>query len=264
MTVRTAPPPPEGFVRVGMTVAYDGTPFSGFATNPGVRTVQDDLEAAMSTVLRHPVTITGSGRTDRGVHASGQVISFDADAEHFDAFKLSRAINRMLHPAIAVRGVAAMPPDFDARYSCIGRSYRYRVLNSPTFDPLLANLVWHVREPLDLAAMRTAADRIIGWHNFSSFSKRNKSKPGETYERDVKRAAWSRHGDTVQFEISANAFTHQMVRSLVGMFVDVGRGRRRAVDMGEALAARERGTLPAPAPPQGLVFVKAHYPSVEA
>jgi tRNA pseudouridine38-40 synthase len=259
MPDRTTHLPPEGFVRVRMTVAYDGTPFSGFATNPDVRTVQDELERALTTVLRHPVRITCAGRTDRGVHAYGQVISFDADAGHFEPFALTRAINRMLHPSIAVHDVAEAPPEFDARFSCIGRSYRYRILNSPVFDPLLANLTWHIREPLELASMRTAADRIIGLHDFSSFSKRNKSKPAETYVRTVKRAEWSRHGDTLQFEISASAFTHQMVRSLVGLFVEIGRGSRRAVDMGDALAFKDRAVVGSPAPPQGLVFVKAHY-----
>lgn len=245
-----------------MTVAYDGTPFSGFATQPGVRTIQADLEGAIESALRHPVTITCAGRTDKGVHARGQVISFDAAADHFDAGLLARSVNRTLHPAIAVRDVAEAPPDFDARFSCIARTYRYRILNAPVSDPLLANLAWHVREPLELASMRTAADRIIGLHDFASFSKRNKSKPTETHMRRVRRADWSRHGDTVQFDITASSFTHQMVRSLVGLSVEIGRGSRRAVDMGEALARKDRAAVGSPAPPQGLVFVKAHYPAL--
>lgn len=259
MAERTAPPPPDGFVRVRMTVAYDGTPFSGFATQPGVRTIQADLEGALESALRHPVTITCAGRTDKGVHAQGQLITFDADAGHFDAFALARAVNRNLNPSIAVRDVTETPPDFDARFSCIGRTYRYRILNSPDFDPLLANLAWHVREPLELASMRTASDRIIGLHDFASFSKRNKSKPTETYMRRVRRAEWSRQGNTVQLDITASSFTHQMVRSLVGLFVEIGRGSRQAVDMGDALAAEDRATVGSPAPPQGLVFVKAHF-----
>ena len=242
-----------------MTVAYDGTPFHGFAANPGVRTVQDDLEAALATVLREPVTVACAGRTDRGVHAGGQVVSFDADSERFDPAALTRALNRMLAPSIAVREVGLAAPDFDARFSCVARSYRYRILNEPTPDPLVHHLAWHVREPLEVDAMRLASDRILGRYDFSTFSKKNKSKPGETYVRTVHRAEWRRIGETVQLDITADAFTRQMVRSLVGMFVEIGRGRRRAVDMGVALRTGDRAAAPSPAPPHGLVLMEAHY-----
>ncbi|MEO0492569.1 MAG: tRNA pseudouridine(38-40) synthase TruA [Actinomycetota bacterium] len=259
MAPRTVAPPPDGHVRVRLTVAYDGSAFHGFATNPEVRTVQDDLHEALSTVLREPITVTCAGRTDRGVHARGQVVTFDAERSHFESHALTRALNRMLGPEISVRDARVTHDDFDARISCVARSYRYRILNSSWPDPLVRHLSWHVREPLELAAMQTAADQILGEHNFTSFSKKNKSKPAETFVRIVHRAHWSRVGDTVQLEITANAFTHQMVRSLVGMFVEIGRGRRRAVEMGEALRARTRDVVPSPAPPQGLVFTRAHY-----
>lgn len=242
-----------------MTVAYDGSPFHGFATNPDVRTVQDDLEEALAVVLRRPTPISCAGRTDRGVHARGQVVSFDAAADHFEPGALTRALNRMLAPSVAVRGVVATSDDFDARFSCLARSYRYRVLNTETPDPLLHNLVWHVREPLDLDAMQLAADQILGTHDFTSFSKRNKSKPVQTFVRTVKQVRWGRSGPNVQLDIQAGAFTHQMVRSLVGMFIEIGRGRRRAVEMGDALRALDRTAVPSPAPPQGLVLMKAHY-----
>ena len=242
-----------------MTVAYDGTPFHGFAINDGVATIQGELEEALSTVLRHPVTLTCAGRTDKRVHARGQVVSFDADAERLDPARLIGSLNQMLAPSIAVRECSVAPDDFDARFSCTGRSYRYRVLNTPVPDPLVANLSWHVREPLDVASMRVASDRILGSQDFTTFSKRNKSKPDENFVREVRRAQWRCTGDTVQFDITASAFTHQMVRSLVGMFVEIGRGRRRAVDMGLALRAMDRAAVPSPAPPQGLVFVQAHY-----
>lgn len=242
-----------------MTVAYDGTPFNGYATNPDVRTVQDDLEAALAVVLRGPTPTACAGRTDRGVHARGQVVSFDADEAHFEPGALTRALNRMLAPHIAVRDVATAAPDFDARFSCVARSYRYHVLNASTPDPLLHNLAWHVREPLALAPMQLAADRILGEHDFTSFSKRNKSKPAELFVRTVEQARWRRHGDAVQLDIRGSAFTRQMVRSLVGMFVDIGRGRRQAADMGVALRAEDRTAVPSPAPPQGLVLMRAHY-----
>ncbi len=259
MTERLAPPPQEGFIRVRMTVAYDGTPFHGFAVNNGVRTVQGDIEAALTTVMRNTTTIACAGRTDRGVHARGQVVSFDVDSTRFDAERLERGLNQMLSPSVAVQACEIVPDTFDARLSCKARSYRYRVLNTRVPDPLLTNLAWHVRYPLDIAAMRLAADRILGSHDFRTFSKRNKSRPDDTYVREVRRADWSRHGDTLQFDITARAFTHQMVRSLVALFVDIGRGRRRAVDMGTALAAQDRTVAPSPAPPHGLVLWRAHY-----
>lgn len=259
MTVRRSPPPPDGHIRVKMTVAYHGAPFHGFAANPDVRTVQGDLEIALATVLRQPTAISCAGRTDRGVHAQGQVVSFDASADHFEPHALGRALNRMLAPSIAVRGITVADDGFDARFSCVARSYRYRLLNADVADPLLHQLVWHVREPLDLHAMCLAADRILGEHDFTTFSKKNKSKPRENFVRTVHHANWGRSGSNVHLDIRANAFTHQMVRSLVGMFVEIGRGRRRAVEMGEALGALERSAAPSPAPPHGLVLVRAHY-----
>jgi len=261
MAPRVVAPPPAGYTRVRMTVAYDGTPFHGFATNPDVRTVQDDIECALATVLRQPTPTTCAGRTDRGVHARGQVVSFDVDAAHFDAEALTRALNRMLSPHIAVRDVVEVASDFDARLSCVARSYRYHITNAPTPDPLLHNRAWHVRERLEVEPMQVAADRILGEHDFTSFSKRNKSKANETFVRRVEQVQWFRNGDAVHLDITANAFTHQMVRSLVGMFVAVGRGRRPATDIDVALGARDRAVVPTPAPPQGLVLMQARYRS---
>jgi len=217
------------------------------------------MQEAMATVLRRPTTLTCAGRTDRGVHAIGQVVSFDADAGHFDAHACTRALNRMLRPDIAVRDMEIVPAGFDARFSCTGRSYRYTIVNRPTPDPLRHDLAWHVRDELDLARMRQAAGAIIGTHVFTSFSKQNKSKPKETYERTVQQVEWHRVEDAVVLDIRADAFTHQMVRSLVGMFVEIGRGYREVEDMATTLAERDRASAPSPAPPQGLVFMQAHY-----
>lgn len=269
-----AVPPLQGFVRVRMSVAYDGGPFHGFARNPGVVTVQSELEDALRQVLRHPVTVTGAGRTDAGVHARGQVVSFDADESHFEPNALSRALNRMLGPTIAVDNVEAAPPTFDARFSCAGRSYRYHIFNGPVIDPLTRHFTWHVRDRLDIEAMQRASEAIIGTHDFTSFSKRNKSRPQQTFVRTVREAQWSRFagfvspdtgsgdtgsGDTVCFEITATAFTHQMVRSLVGMCVEIGRHRRRVEDMGAVLRALSRDAAPSPAPSRGLMLWRAHY-----
>lgn len=246
-------------MRVRMRVAYDGSGFSGFAKNADVRTVEGALEATLARVLRHDVLLTCAGRTDRGVHARGQVVSFDADAEHFDAFALARALNRMLGPEMAFDRVEQAPPTFDARFDCTGRTYRYSIWNRPVPDPLTRHHTWHVRTPLDLVAMTAACDQIIGSHDFTTFSKKNKSRPDESFVRELREATWIRRGDMVRFEVTANAFTHQMVRSLVGMFVEIGRGRRRAVEMGEAMRAMDRDAAPSPAPGHGLVLWRAHY-----
>jgi tRNA pseudouridine38-40 synthase len=259
MSTRYVAPPGEGHVRVRATIAYHGLPFRGFAINPGVRTVQGVLEEALATVLRQPVPVACAGRTDRGVHARGQVISFDAPAAMFEPHALTRAVNRMLRPDVVIRDVAVASDGFDARISCLARSYRYRILNAPSADPLVADLSWHVPDPLNLAVMQQAADAVVGQHQFRSFSKQNRSKPGETFIRNVLHTEWTKRGDLVEFAISANSFTHQMVRSLVGLFVDIGRGRRELDSVGFALAAADRASVPGPAPPHGLVLTRAHY-----
>ena len=242
-----------------MRVAYDGAQFSGFARNEDVPTVQASLEDTLAKVLRHPVQVACAGRTDRGVHSRGQVVSLDADASHFEPVALQRAVNRILRPSVVVDEVEAASAEFDARLSCTGRTYRYHLLNRPVADPLLDHVTWHVREPLNLGAMQLASDQIVGGHDFSSFSKRNKSRPGESFFRLVHRTSWWRYGDIVRFEVTANAFTHQMVRSLAGMFVEIGRGRRQIDDVSAALEATERAAVPSPAPPRGLVLWKVQY-----
>lgn len=242
-----------------MTVAYDGAPFHGFARNPGVATVQGLLEDALGRVLGHDVGLSCAGRTDRGVHARRQVVSFDADRDRLDEARLVRSVNKLGAPAVVVTAIRRVGPDFDARLSCTGRVYRYRVLNSTFPDPLLAPLTWHVSEPLSVAAMRIASDRLLGEHDFSSFCRRNKSRPEESLVRQVTAAEWTEDGDILSFSIAANAFCHHMVRSVVGTIVDVGRGRRAAADMGPILEARDRETASGPAPPHGLVLWAACY-----
>ena len=251
--------PPQGFVRARMNVAYDGAPYRGFASNPNVASVQECLERSLAQVLRHPVAVTGAGRTDAGVHARAQVVSFDADEARFDPDALRRALNRLLAPTISVDKIAATAADFDARLSCTGRSYRYRIFNRAVPDPLQRHFAWHVRDPLDLEAMSQATRQILGTHDFRSFSKIDKSRPQQNFERTVRRACWYRCGDLVLFDITASAFTHQMVRSLVGMYVAIGRGRRAVSAMGEVLGELSRANAPSPAPSHGLVLWRAHY-----
>lgn len=252
-------PSGDDAVRVKLLVAYDGRGFAGVAPNVGVRTVGGTLAAALERVLRHPVELTVAGRTDAGVHASGQVVSFDARADGLDLPRLQRAVNRMLRPAIVLRSAEVAPPDFDARFSARARRYRYLVLNRPTPDPFLAATAWHVEAPLALAAMRLACDPLIGEHDFSSFCRRPKGDAAPLVRR-VLDARWSDQGDgLLRFDIRASAFCHQMVRSIVGTMVDVGRGRRRAGEVKGILAARDRAAAGEPAPPHGLCLEEVVY-----
>lgn len=260
-----APASPEvgATCRVRMVVAYDGAPFHGFAVNAGVRTVGGSLTDALERLLGHRVDLTVAGRTDKGVHAWGNVVSFDARAEDLDLVAVQRALNKMLQPHVAVRGAEVAPEDFDARFSATGRTYRYTVVNRDVPDPFMADRAWFVDTPLDLPAMRLACDPLIGEHDFTSFCRRPKRIDGAepVMVRRVRSARWDDLGEGVlRFEISANAFCHQMVRSLVGLLVEVGMGVRHAGDVMAILRARDRHAAGRLAPPQGLVLWEVQYP----
>ncbi len=226
-------------LRVRLVVAYDGSSFHGFALQPGQVTVAGALKGAIDRSLRADVTLVGAGRTDSGVHAWGQVVTFDADHAQFDGLKLQRSVNKTLRPAIAVRAVDEVGPDFDARRSALSRRYRYDVLNREVPDPFLATTTWHVPSELSLSALRLACDPIIGEHDFSSFCRPPRLHPDASLVRRVDDARWLDLGDgRLRFEIEASAFCHQMVRSLVGTMVEIGRGRRPAGEMAGVLRAR--------------------------
>lgn len=249
--------------RVRMLVAYHGAPFHGFAINAGVRTVGGALTEAITKVLGHPVELTVAGRTDKGVHAWGNVVTFDARADGLDLPALKRAVNHMLVPHIAVRAVDAVDDTFDARFSATSRIYRYTVVNRDAPDPFLSDRAWFVDTPLELAVLRLAGDPFLGTHDFSAFCRRPKRSDGSEADlrRHVTRAEWTDLGDDVlRFEIEANAFCHQMVRSIVGLVVDAGAGRRSVGEITAVLRSRDRhaasGRL---APPQGLMLWKVRY-----
>ncbi len=245
-----------------MTVAYDGSGFHGFAPNPGVRTVGGTLREAIEKVTRSPAELTCAGRTDTGVHAWGQVVSFDLPVDRFDAAALARSLNRLCGPAIVVRDLAEAPDDFDARRSATGRTYRFTIVNRPVPDPFLAHVAWHVDEPLDLDLLRLGCDPLVGEHDFSAFCRRPKHRDGPeaSLVRQVRRAGWTDVGEGVlRFEIEANAFCHQMIRSVVGTLVDVGLTRKHAGELLGILAGRDRSKASSLAPPQGLCLWAVAY-----
>ncbi len=237
-------------------LAYDGTGFHGYARQVGLRTVQGSLETALFHRTGEVDTVV-AGRTDRGVHAAGQVVSFAVDSP-LDTTRLRRSLNRQLGPEIAVNDVREVDPAFNARFSAIGRRYRYRILNAPVHDPLQARSAWHVPEPLDVAAMDRAIGALVGEHDFATFCRK---APGRTTEREVLTARWARTGDVVELSISAKAFCHHMVRSIVATSVEVGRGRLPSNGVVEALEARDRSASSGTAPPQGLTLMEVTYPT---
>ncbi len=247
-----------------LLVAYDGAAFHGFAENPGVVTVAGTLREVVERVVRHPVVLTGAGRTDAGVHAWGQVVSFPAPPAAVDLARVQRSVNRLCAPALVVRAADWAPDAFDARFSALWRRYRYTVLNGAVPDPFLARTAWHVTERLDLDLLRLAADAFVGEHDFSSFCRRPKGEQGAAASlvRRVTEARWvERGGGVLEFEIRANAFCHNMVRSIVGTLVEAGRGRRSPGEMRAILRARDRGAAGPVAPPHGLCLREVGYPA---
>ncbi len=280
-------PAPGRTVRLRLDVAYDGAGFHGFAAQPGLATVGGVLGEALGTVLGHRVELTCAGRTDRGVHARGQVVHVDV-SPNVDPARLVRSVNAMLGPAVVLTSATQVAGDFDARRSARARRYRYLVFESDVPDPLLASIAWTVRGPLDLRPMRAAADALLGEHDFRAFCRRVPgSSPDAPIPRRVLGCRWSEVPTSVEalgqsgdfgergglggpglagglgrlwrFDISANAFCHQMVRSIVGMLVEVGRGRRRASDVHWLLTIGDRSQAPDLAPPHGLCLVGVQY-----
>jgi tRNA pseudouridine38-40 synthase len=257
------PAAPSGpLVRVRMLVAYDGSGFHGFAAQPGLRTVSGVLQEAIEKVARHPIELVCAGRTDRGVHAWGQVVSLDLTPE-VDLDRLHRALLKLCGPELVVREVAIAEPDFNARFSATGRTYRYTVLNRTLPDPFLARTSWHVGAPLDLHLLALACDPFLGEHDFSAFCRRPKVGPGEdpaSLVRRVRRAHWTDLGDGVlRFEIEATAFCHQMVRSIVGTVVAAGRAEVHAGDIRGILRSGKRSAAAPIAPPEGLCLWHVSY-----
>jgi tRNA pseudouridine38-40 synthase len=258
-------------VRVRLLVAYDGAAYHGFAANPGVPTVGGTLQRTLERVLRHPVQLTVAGRTDRGVHAWGQVVSLDAPEQGLDLPAMQRSVNKLCGGSIVIREAEVVEPSFDARRSARSRVYRYTILNRPVPDPFLGSTTWWVESPLDLRAMEAGCDPLFGEHDFSSFCRRPKDRvigesgsvdeeAGPSLVRRVIDARWSDRDDGIlRFEIEASSFCHQMVRSIVGTLADMGAGRLKPGMMASIVRARDRSAAGQVAPPQGLCLWLVRY-----
>ena len=201
--------------------------------------------------------LTCAGRTDAGVHAWGQVVSF-ASEPGLDEWRLQSAVNSMLGPEVVVRSCETVAPRFDARHGAAWRRYRYTILNRPVPDPFRDRFVWCLGEPLDLSALRLAADPFVGEHDFSAFCR--KGPEGSSLQRRVFESRWVDEGDGVlRYEIRANAFCWQMVRALVGTLVEVGQGKRRPGEMMSVLRGGDRNAAGQLAPPRGLCLWEVGY-----
>ena len=240
-----------------LTIAYRGTEFSGWQRQAAKRTVQECIEAALEKIWGQKISLQGSGRTDTGVHALGQVASFNARRLHTGTVLL-RALNANLPHDVRVVKCQLVSPAFHARFDACGKTYRYLIWNQFVQDPFTLDTHWHVPRPLDLAMMRKAARLLLGRHDFASFT----SNPG--YEREstvrvMKRASVVREGPALVFHFSADGFLYRMVRNLVGGLAKVGLGRLSVDDFGRILRARSRSEAPANAPACGLYLMGVRY-----
>ncbi|MCI4676953.1 tRNA pseudouridine(38-40) synthase TruA [Candidatus Mycolicibacterium alkanivorans] len=260
-----------GHVRLRLDIAYDGTDFTGWAVQDGHRTVAGVLDEAFSTVFRVPVRLFAAGRTDSGVHASGQVAHVDVPAEALvqayprhtrpgeaEFLPLVRRLGRFLPADVRVREITRAPAGFDARFSALRRHYVYRLSSAPYgVDPDLARYVTAWPRPLDIAAMTEASRNLLGLHDFAAFCRH---RAGATTIRDLQRLEWVRDGDMITAVVTADAFCWSMVRSLVGALLAVGEGRREPAWCATLLEADHRSSAFAAAPARGLTLAGVDYP----
>lgn len=243
-------------VNIKITVEYDGTHYHGWQMQPNGDSIQSVLERAISTFLGTPTRITGSGRTDAGVHALGQVANF-LSAKEFTPHRIRRALNALTPCDISIKEVEIVHDAFDARRDGRSRVYEYLILNRATASPFHLNRAWHVHEPLNVKAMRVAVRCLIGEHDFTSF--RAAGCEAEHPVRIVYRTELEQRGELLVYTIEATAFLRHMVRNIVGTLAEVGRGSRDAESFSELLEARDRTKAGATAPPHGLYLVEVKY-----
>lgn len=262
----TSPPDPsragDDVVRLRLDIAYDGTDFAGWATQPEQRTVQQTVEDAVGLVLRAPaLRLVVAGRTDAGVHARGQVCHVDVPTAAVDGLELSRLarrLTRLLPDDVVLRGIRVAPTGFDARFSASWRRYRYRVCDDlAALDPLRRRDVLAWPRPLDVAAMTSAAAGLLGEHDFAAYCKARK---GATTVRELQQLDCDRVDGIVVATVRADAFCHNMVRSLMGALIVVGEHRRPPQWPAEVLAARVRDPRVPVVDPRGLTLEEVGYP----
>ena len=243
--------------RYRLILEYDGTPFAGWQRQADILSVQQVVEEAIEKMSGETVAIQAAGRTDSGVHALGQVVSFDLSRE-WDPFKIREALNFHTKPhPVAIVEAAAAPDDFEARFSAVGRHYEYRILNRRARPALDDWRVWHCPMELDAEAMHSAAQLILGKHDFTTF--RAAECQAKSPEKTLDRLDVSREAEMIIVRSGARSFLHSQVRSMVGSLKLVGEGKWTPRDFRNALDARDRSRCGPLAPPEGLYLVKVDY-----
>jgi tRNA pseudouridine38-40 synthase len=245
--------------RYRLLIEYDGGPYTGFQAQTGQPTVQGSLEQAVLAFCGEAARVHAAGRTDSGVHALGQVVSFDLGRD-WDPFRIREALNFHTKPyPVAILSAEAVPPNFEARFSAVARHYEYRILNRRGRPALDDRRVWHCPMPLDAAAMHAAAQLILGKHDFTTF--RAAECQAKSPEKTLDRLDVSREGDIIVVRAGARSFLHSQVRSIVGSLKLVGEGKWAPRQFRAALDARDRARCGPLAPPDGLYLVRVDYPS---
>lgn len=243
-------------MRVALLLEYDGTSFHGWQVQPGCRTVQGELEDAARRLFGSRVPVRAAGRTDAGVHAGGQVAALDVP-DRFAAEEVRRALDALTADDIAVVHAIPVSGDFDPRRRARQRIYRYTLWVRPVASPFWRRFAWHVRQPLDVAAMQRAAAVLLGEHDFSSF--RASGCTAAHAVRRIDRSEVRAEGERVVYEVAATAFLRHMVRNIVGVLVEVGSGARAADDVERLLAAHDRAQAAPTAPAHGLCLVGVRF-----
>ncbi len=243
--------------RYCLKLEYDGTPFAGWQRQADVLSVQQVVEEAITRMSGETVAVQAAGRTDAGVHALGQVVSFDLSRE-WDPFRIREALNYHTKPhPVAIVEAAAVPETFEARFSAIARHYEYRILNRRGRPALEDRRVWHCPKALDAGAMHAAAQLVLGKHDFTTF--RAAECQAKSPDRTLDRLDVTREGDTIVVRAGARSFLHSQVRSMVGSLKLVGEGKWTPRDFRAALDARDRSRCGPLAPPEGLYLVRVDY-----
>jgi len=244
-------------MRIAAIVEYDGTGFSGWQLQDGTRTVQGEVEAAISTVADEAVRITVAGRTDAGVHATGQVIHFDTNAER-SPYSWVNGVNANLPNDVVLRWANPVSEDFHARFTATGREYHYVILNRPNRPSLMRGKVTWERRPLDAARMQEAANDLLGEHDFSSY--RTVHCQAKSPVRELRALRVTRTENRVVLSVYANAFLHHMVRNIAGVLIYIGSGEREVGWAKEVLELRDRTQGGITAPADGLYLTRVEYP----
>ena len=245
-----------------LVMSYDGTDYSGWQVQPDAATIQGTLATAIRRLTGENVLPQGSGRTDAGVHALGQVASFSI-ASPIPAGNLVGALNDILPPAVRVLEAVEVPPEFHARKSARAKTYRYRIFRGDICPPFLARYAWHYPYPLDENAMKEAGRWVIGKHDFTSFAavdpERGRQDLDESNVRTIFSSSWERGSDEFVYTVSGSGFLHHMVRNLVGTFILIGKGTLQGEDLSRILKVKDRAAAGATAPANGLYLVCVEY-----